>query len=241
MGDQNSQSWLAKPRREGPQAVSIYGGKGGIGKTTDAFELAYMLGCIGPTLLINGDKKQEDGGATALVQSMVIEPPFELAETDSVTELAKIRQLRQFRFVVTDNAPQRDEGMIREAANADLTIVPTPPKRLDSKSVMASTRTYLAGTNYRLHITKVEHTSKSRARNMKTALQDLGIPVFGGWMRMYQAHEMLSGYPVFHPKAVASDALAKKAAEDAYLFGDEVLSLLGLPFKVPRDLVGADR
>ncbi|MFC9233635.1 hypothetical protein ACFTZI_32550 [Streptomyces decoyicus] len=238
MGVPNSRSWLAEPRREGPQSVSVYGGKGGIGKSTDAFLASWMLGLVGPTLLINGDKKQEDGGVTALVEALKVEAPFDLTETDSVTELSKIRQLRQYRFVVTDNAPQRDEGMIREAANADLTIVPAPPKRLDSKSVMASTRTYLAGTSYRIHITKVDHISKSRARSMKTTLQDLNIPVFGGWMRMYNAHEMLNGYPVFHPEAHEADPKAVLAAEDAYLFGDEVLRELGFSFPVPRDPEG---
>ncbi|MFC9298495.1 hypothetical protein ACFTWH_28035 [Streptomyces sp. NPDC057011] len=223
----------AGPRAQGPYSVSVWGGKGGIGKSTDAFLAAYQLALIGPTLLINADKKQDGGGVTELVSSLKGLPvPFELTETDTAADLAAIRRLKQFRYVVTDHAPYRDEAKLKQAAKADLTIVPDPPRRLDSRAVMSSTKAYLAGTNYRLHITMVKHTDKSRARAMKTSLQDLGLPVFGGWMRYYNAHEMLNGLTVF--EAAAEDAQAAKAAEDAYLFGDEILAQLGESFTVPR-------
>ncbi|MBV9023720.1 MAG: hypothetical protein JO362_07970 [Streptomycetaceae bacterium] len=224
--------WAAPPRPEGPKVVAVWGGKGGIGKSTDAFLAAFMLGQLGPTLLINADMKQEDGGVTELTKSLKVPAPYELTETDSVAELGNIRKLAQFRYVVTDNAPHRDESKLREAAKADLTVVPAPPRRLDSKAVMASTRQYLAGTNFRIHLTMVKHTDKPRARAMKTSLQDLGIPVFDGWMRMYNAHENLNGLSVFHN--AHEDDQAKKATEDAYMFGNEILAALNEPFTVPE-------
>ncbi|MEU5959220.1 hypothetical protein [Streptomyces sp. NPDC047525] len=191
-----------------------------------------MLALVGPTLLINADKKQQEGGVDELVKGLKEPAPFDYTATEKAADLASIRKLKQYRYVVTDHGPYRDAAKLKETAQSDLTIAPIPPRRLDSKSVMHGIREHLVGTNYRIHLTMVKHIDKSRARAMKTSLQDLGLPVFAGWMRMYNAHEMLNGYPVFHN--ALQDEQAAKAAADAYMFGDEVLRTLGDPHEVPK-------
>lgn len=234
MSDQGSGQWLAPPRPEGPFVVPVWGGKGGIGKSTTAWNLAFMLAQIGPTLLVNADKKQNGGGVTQLCQTCSREPiPFELTETDDVAELSSVRQLRQFRYVVTDNAPHRDVKKLRAASKGDLTIVPYPPRKLDSEGILSSIAEHLQpyGANYRILLTYVEYTQISRAKNIKDALRDIGQPVFPGWIRKYTAYEMLTGLPVLKNE---EDPKAEKAASDLYAFGDEVLRALGEPYTVPR-------
>ncbi|MDJ0344226.1 hypothetical protein QMK19_28885 [Streptomyces sp. H10-C2] len=229
---EHQESWIAPPRDDGPLVVSVWGGKGGITKSTVAFLSAYMLGQLGPTLLINADSKQTDGGVTEMAQNLAVPIPFELTESDDPAELHSVRQMTQFRYVVTDNGPHRDLEKIRAAADGDLTIVPLMPERSVSKAVMGSIRDHLSpmGANYRILLSKVEYTSLGRARQTKTSLRDLGLPVFDTWLRKYGAHEMLDGQPVF----LSQELNAYKAAADAYAMGDELLAALGEPYKVIR-------
>lgn len=233
---------LAGPREEGPYVVPVWGGKGGINKSTIAWNLAYMLGHVGPTLLVNADKRQTGGGVTALTEDCT-KPltdedgaetvPFELTESDDPAELGSVRQLRQFLFVVTDNAPHRDVKKLRAAAKGDLTVVPFPPRKLDSKGILSSVAEHLQpyGANYRFVLSPVEYTQTSRAKGIKDSLRDIGQPVFTSWIRKYTCHEMLTGEPVYLNE---DDPKAGNAASDMYLFGDEVLRHLGTSYKVPR-------
>jgi len=238
MNDRESEEprvWLAPPRsKEGPFVIPVWGGKGGINKTTIAWNLAYMLGQVGPTLLVNADKKQTGGGATQLCKACTQATiPFELTETDDVAELRSLRQLRQFRYVVTDSAPHREVPKLRAASKGDLAIVPYPPRKLDSEGILSSISQHLQpyGANYRILLTYVEHNQLSRAKHIKDALRDIGQPTFNAWLRRYTAYEMLTGMPVLRNE---DDPKAEKASSDLYAFGDEVLRVLGEPYTVPR-------
>ncbi|MGW2255117.1 hypothetical protein ACWCXH_33770 [Kitasatospora sp. NPDC001660] len=233
MNDQDLPRWLAPPRpEEGPFVISVWGGKGGITKSTVAFVLAYELGKIGPTLLINADALQKDGGVTEMTASLRVPATFELTESDDPAELQAVRQLKQFRYVITDNQPFRDREKLKAAAEGDLVVVPMPPRRSDTKSVLRSIRDVLqpAGANYRIILSMIEHSAKGRAKTMKDTLNALSMPVYDGWIRKYTAHEMVGGLPV----TLSEEDNADKAADDIYMFVDATLAYLGEPYKAIR-------
>jgi len=229
----------AAPRPEGPFVLPVWGGKGGIGKSNTAFELAYSLAQIGPTLLVNADKKQVDGGVTDLANNLARKRegacPFELMETDEPAELAQLRRLKQFRYVVTDNAPHRDEAKLRAAAKGDLVIVPMPPRYSDIKAVMSSIRDHLKpiGASFRVLLTMVEYGRRNRATSLQETMRAVGMPCYSTYIRKYDAHETAgsSGVPVIDGGGGNN---CDKAGEDVYNFVDETLVAIGEPFRVAR-------
>src|SRR2546423_1867754 len=233
----------AAPRPEGPFVLPVWGGKGGIGKSNTAFELAYSLAQIGPTLLVNADKRQTDGGVTDLANNLAGKRggcPFELMETDERAELAQLRRLKQFRYVVTDNAPHRDEAKLRAAAKGDLVIVPMPPRYSDIKAVMSSIRDHLKpiGASYRVLLTMVEYGRRNRAMSLQETMKGVGMPCYGTYIRKYDAHETAgsSGVPVIDGGGGNN---CDKAGEDVYNFVDETLAAIGESFRVARQTIEA--
>jgi cellulose biosynthesis protein BcsQ len=229
---------LPGPRRElaplrpgGPFVISVWGGKGGICKTTSAVELAQGLGSIGRTLLVNADMKQEDGGSSELY-SLLENPPFELMESDDPVELSKLRLLTQFRYVITDNAPHRDEAKLRAAAAGDLVIVPMLIEHLPIRAVMSSIRLHLQpiGAPYKVLLTRVEHGRRNKAKLLQETMAGLGMPYYKTTMRKYDAHQDAgsSGVPILEGDGSNWD----KAAQDVRAYVDETLATLNEPYRM---------
>lgn len=229
---------LAPPRPDGPLVVAVWGGKGGIGKTTSAFELADGFACIGKTLMVNADLKQTDGGATELANQRG-ELPFELMESEEPTELRKLKTLRQFRYIVTDNAPHRDTAKLRAAADADLVVVPMPVRHLDVRGVMSSIRLHLQpiGAKYKVLLTSVEHARRSKAETTQQTMRALGMPVYKTTIRRYDAHENAGsmGVSIF----LGEGTNWNKAADDARAYVNETLESLGEAFALSVPAVSA--
>lgn len=230
---------LAPPRPDGPLVVAVWGGKGGIGKTTSAFELADGFACIGKTLLVNADLKQADGGATELANLRGDDLPFELMESEEPTELRKLKTLRQFRYIVTDNAPHRETAKLRAAADADLVVVPMPIRHLDVRGVMSSIRLHLQpiGAKYKVLLTSVEHARRNKADTMQDTMRALGMPVYKTTIRRYDAHENAGsmGVSILLGEGTNWD----KAAGDTRAYVNETLDALGESFALSVPAVAA--
>lgn len=222
---------LAPPRPDGPLVIAVWGGKGGIAKTTSAFELADGLSCIGETLLVNADLRQTDGGATELANQRD-DLPFELMESEEPTELGKLKTLRQFRYIVTDNAPHRDPAKLRAAAAGDLVVVPMPVRHLDVRGVMSSIKLHLQpiGAKYKVLLTCVDYARRNKAETMQQTMRALGMPVYDTIVRRYDAHENAGsmGVSVFLGEGANWD----KAADDTRSYVNETLRTLGEAYEL---------
>lgn len=234
----------AGPRPGGPYVISVWGGKGGIAKTWAAHTIADALGRIAPTLGVDGDKRQTDGGLTE-IHGLCHAPTYELYATEEPSEYATLRQLRQFRFVVIDNAPERDDARLRAAADgADLVVVPMPPRALEIRGVMSSIRTILIpmGVRYRVLITAVTVDRRTKAAGMLETMAGLGMPAFSTFVRYYNAHQDAASTGI---ALVEGDGPNwGKARADVYALVDEVLDVLGEPHRAvrhPADLIGSTR
>ncbi|MFI9332957.1 ParA family protein [Kitasatospora sp. NPDC052868] len=215
--------------------VWIFAGKGGIGKSTLSFLIAWLLGHIGRTLLIDADARQEDGSSSELYNQLTVDPVMDLATEDDAEKLAQLREVRGYRFVVVDNGPHRDRKRLEQGCrNGDITIVPLTLDYLEARAIMSSLREIVipSGCKYRVVINKVPAVRKAKAQRTSQSLDLVRIPVFRTHMRALVAHQDAGqlGIPVTEGTLLTW----KPAAEDARNLVDELLEDLGLQDRVPR-------
>jgi chromosome partitioning protein len=218
-----------------PLVISVWGGKGGIGKTTTASETAWLLGRLGTTLLVDADRRQDEGSSKQIYDQLTLEPTYDLAVEEDPRLLARVRKASGYRYVVIDNAPHRDEDKLLACLEpADLVVVPMPTTYLETKGVLNSIRKLVmpSGRPFRVLLTRVP-TSGSRPDVTHQALNAAGVPTFRTRIRAYVAHENAQalGIPVVEePERPNWD----KAAEDVHDYVDEILELLGEEARTAR-------
>ncbi|MQS18013.1 ParA family protein [Streptomyces kaniharaensis] len=217
-----------------PIIISVFGGKGGIGKSTLAFLIAWLLGLVGRTLLVDADELQKEGGTKELYDLLEVDPSFDIATEEDPKKLAGLRRIRGYRFIVIDNAPHRDKKKLEASCDGDLIVVPLTLDHLEAKAIMSSLREIVipSGRPYRVVINRVEANRKSKARRTHDSLDLVKIPVFKTHVRELAAHQDAgaSGIPVTE----GTNRTWERPAEDARNLVDELLAVLGQPDRVPR-------
>ncbi|MEU0938949.1 ParA family protein [Embleya sp. NPDC005971] len=214
--------------------ISVWGGKGGLGKSTLSALLAWMLGKVGRTLLVDADGRQTDGSSSELHKQLTVEATYDLTMEEDPAKLAKLRAIRGYRFIVLDNAPDRDLEKLKVTCDGDLIVVPMVAEDLETKAVMSSLRTYVvpSGRPFMVVMNRVTHAQKGRAAKIHAGLDVVGIPTAKTHVRGYQAHAYAGaiGTPITEGTGQNWD----KAREDAYNLVDEILVRLGQEDRVPR-------
>lgn len=211
-----------------PHVLVLYGGKGGIGKTTTAVSLAYLLGRDqGKTLLVDANADQPS--AQLIYDTLTVDAPYDITVEEQPDLLGRLKAVN-YGYVVIDCPPSPREAAAAFAV-ADLVIVPYVPRWLETQAIMRTIRDALDGRPYRVLLTAVEHSMKSRARITREALSGFGVPLFDTQVRRYVAHEQAqsNGVPIFEPEAATRFDHADRAAADYVSARDEVLTLLDDP------------
>ncbi|MFJ9523269.1 ParA family protein [Kitasatospora sp. NPDC101801] len=217
-----------------PLIVVLWGGKGGIGKSTLAFLLAWSLGKVGRTLLLDADPEQKEGNAQELYDLLELPATFDFASEDDPAKLAGLRRARQYRFIVIDNAPHRDREILKTTCDGDLIVVPLPLDYLEARAIMSSIREIVIPTGhpYRVVMSKVDAARKAKAVRTLDTLDLAGIPVFRTHMRELVAHQDAGQMGI--PITEGTSKTWHKPGKDALDLADEVLAALGLADRVPR-------
>ncbi|WP_308388242.1 AAA family ATPase [Acidithiobacillus sp. AMEEHan] len=165
---------MAKPHR-----IALFNAKGGCGKTTLAWNLAFGLARHAPTLLVDADPQgslqhwadwsAEEGGEIAIAG------PELLAQGES-----------KHRFWVIDCPPALEAKETQQAlALADFVLLPVLPSPLDlwaSKRSVEALQELHAGRRGR-HAALVLNQSEGRSalsRAAENAIANLGLPVLPG-------------------------------------------------------------
>jgi chromosome partitioning protein len=203
--------------------LSIVNGKGGVGKTTTAVNLAAMLAEGGGrrVLLVDTDPQ---GSASLWVRDSAQAMGLELAVETDPNLLGRLRDVDGFDVVVVDSPPRLDSvGLQLVARASDYVILPTPPAPLDMAALIETVRTIIQPSKvpYRVLLTRVDPRSLNEALGSLSDLHSAGIPGFHAFVRSYKCHERaISEGVAIHRYRGAN---APEAASDYRRVMDEVL------------------
>lgn len=178
--------------------VAIINGKGGVGKTTTAINIAAILAEKQDVLFVDADPQ---GSATWWTQRSQEGMDFDLTEETNPKLLEKLRQIQDYDLVVVDTPPAlRSEALKAVINSADYLILPTPPAAMDLTALIETVRTAVMPFKiaHRVLLTKVDSRSLKETLEAQNTLLELGIPACHAFVRQYKAHEraVLEGVPI---------------------------------------------
>lgn len=181
-----------------PRIIAIANGKGGVGKTTTAVNLAATFSEKTRVLLVDADIQ---GSATWWIERNREKWSFDLAQETDPKLLGGLSKIEGYDLVVVDTPPAlHSEALAAVVAIADYLILPTPPAPMDLAVLIETVREAVTpvGIAHRVLLTRVDSRSLGEALEAQNTLMELGIPACNAFVRAYKAHERaaLEGIPI---------------------------------------------
>ncbi len=180
------------------KVLAVVNGKGGVGKTTTAVNLAAIFSEKRRILLVDADPQ---GSASWWHQRSEAKLGFDLCQEIDPKMLGRLRKVEGYDLTLVDTPPAlRSEALTAAITSADYLILPTPPAPMDLTALIETVREAVmpVGVEYRVLLTRVDSRSLKEAIEAQNTLMELGIPVCHAFVRSYKAHERaaLEGVPI---------------------------------------------
>lgn len=171
--------------------ISIAAGKGGVGKTTTAVNIAAVLAEDRRVLLVDSDP-QDSGSASWWLDQRDTPAPFDVAADTSPDLLSRLGNIDGYDAVVVDTPPRLDsDGFSAVIRASDFVVCPSAPAALDIGALIQTVRTAVIPTKvpYRVLLTQVDPRALREALDAQTQLVAAGVHAFGAFVRAYKVHE----------------------------------------------------
>ncbi|MFK8182590.1 MAG: ParA family protein [Phormidesmis sp.] len=186
------------PRKKSPHILVIFNGKGGVGKTTTAVNLAAIFAEQQNVLLVDADSQ---GSANWWANRGDSTPGFDVSSETDPTLLGKLKNIKTYDIIVVDTPPAlSSEAVAAVLPIADYLLLPTPPAPMDIAALVQTVRNTIApsGVPHRVLLTKVDSRSLGEALEAQNMLMELDIPACYAFVKTYKAHERaaLEGVPI---------------------------------------------
>ena len=176
-----------------PKLLSIFNGKGGVGKTTTAVNLAAIFAESQDVLLVDADAQgSASWWADRSDPSSSGSLGYDVSKETKPALLGKLKDIDSYDLIVIDTPPAIDSKSVGTILPiTDFLLLPTPPAPMDIAALVQTVRSAIAPTQvkYRVLLTKVDSRSISEAKEAQTMLKELDIPACKGFIRTYKAHE----------------------------------------------------
>lgn len=181
-----------------PIVLAVFNGKGGVGKTTTAVNLAAVFAETRSVLLVDADPQ---GSALWWTGRSPVELGFEVKAEINPARLKRLRQEHTHDLIVVDTPPALGSATLAAVIPAaDYLLLPTPPAPMDLAVLITTVNEAVSpsGVSHRVLLTKVDSRSVGEAIEAQNTLLELKIPACNAFIRAYKAHERaaLEGLPV---------------------------------------------
>lgn len=172
-----------------PKILAVFNGKGGVGKTTTAVNLAAILAETHSVLLVDADPQ---GSASWWVGRGDNKPSFDISQEADPSLLGKLKEIEAYELIVVDTPPAlNSQSLAAVIPIADYLLLPTPPAPMDIAALVQTVKKAIvpSGVLHRVLLTKVDSRSLGEALEAQNMLMELDIPTCHAFVRTYKAHE----------------------------------------------------